>query len=439
MEGKATLTLTDAKSGRVVKKVTEHNLVTDAVKRILNPPVYAMLYSFNFPNFINNVMPASKLFSGIMLLGNTLSESRENVMLSGDYIPVATAGGEYAGANVRRGTLNTNESYATANGYHFTWDFGTDKANGVIKSVALTSQYFGNSAFENMGNEGKLFADPSNITAQFSETTQFFHARGQYIGTFQDRLHLYITYNGNTVTFLKYRSPNPADLGINDPGNLSGWPAAESSVSVELPITLNYILKAFVDTSKKLMYFFTNTRIEQGSGDRLIDYAAVDLNTLAVVKTGTQNIKDCATVYSCAVVGDRFYVMCYTNIQVFTLGGGWLKTYNIYSQNSSFFSMWEDMLVASVGVRKIAVFDSSDNMYVYYNPEDYLPAYSCDIKPPFYPMSYFNMSNTDSSNSSWNPYLGLSMGYLATINNLTEPLEKTSEHNLKISYDITNQ
>ena len=84
MEGKATLTLTDAKSGRVVKKVTEHNLVTDAVKRILNPPVYAMLYSFNFPNFINNVMPASKLFSGIMLLGNTLSESRENVMLSGD-------------------------------------------------------------------------------------------------------------------------------------------------------------------------------------------------------------------------------------------------------------------------------------------------------------------------------------------------------------------
>ena len=30
MEGKATLTLTDAKSGRVVKKVTEHNLVTDA-------------------------------------------------------------------------------------------------------------------------------------------------------------------------------------------------------------------------------------------------------------------------------------------------------------------------------------------------------------------------------------------------------------------------
>ena len=63
MEGKATLTLTDAKSGRVVKKVTEHNLVTDAVKRILNPPVYAMLYSFNFPNFINNVMPASRLFS----------------------------------------------------------------------------------------------------------------------------------------------------------------------------------------------------------------------------------------------------------------------------------------------------------------------------------------------------------------------------------------
>lgn len=46
MEGKAILTLTDAKSGRVVKKVTEHNLVTDAVKRILNRPVYANALQF---------------------------------------------------------------------------------------------------------------------------------------------------------------------------------------------------------------------------------------------------------------------------------------------------------------------------------------------------------------------------------------------------------
>ena len=50
MEGKATLTLTDAKSGRVVKKVTEHNLVTDAVKRILNPPVYAICLLYTSPS-----------------------------------------------------------------------------------------------------------------------------------------------------------------------------------------------------------------------------------------------------------------------------------------------------------------------------------------------------------------------------------------------------
>lgn len=438
MEGKATLTLTDAKTGRVVKELTEHNLVTDAVKRILNPPVYAMLCNFNFPNFVKNVMPISKLFSGIMLLGNTLDERRDNVMLNGSCIPVATAGGEYAGANVRRGTLNSNESYATANGYHFTWDFGTDKANGVIKSVALTSQYFGNSAFENMGNEGKLFADPSNITAQISHTTQYYHARGQYIGTFRDRLHLYITYSGNTVNFLEYRSPNPFDVGINDAVDISGWPAAESSTSVELPIPLNYILKSFVDTSKKLLYFFGNLHYDPGTGDSTIDYAAVDLNTLTVAKSGTQNIKSCGTVYACAVLGDKFYVLCMTSIQIFTLGGGWLKTYNINSQNTGFFSMWEDMLIASIGVRKAAVFDSSDNVYIYYNPEDFIPAYSCDIKPPFYPLNYYDLTNTDNGMTSRNPYLGLSMGYLATINNLSDPLEKTSEHNLKITYDITN-
>lgn len=36
------------------------------------------------------------------------------------------------------------------------------------------------------------------------------------------------------------------------------------------------------------------------------------------------------------------------------------------------------------------------------------------------------------------PYLITAADYLATVNNLSEPLVKTSEHTLKITYDITN-
>lgn len=39
MEGKATFTLTRADSGRVIRQFTEHNLVTDAIRRLLSAGV----------------------------------------------------------------------------------------------------------------------------------------------------------------------------------------------------------------------------------------------------------------------------------------------------------------------------------------------------------------------------------------------------------------
>ena len=60
---------------------------------------------------------------------------------------------------------------------------------------------------------------------------------------------------------------------------------------------------------------------------------------------------------------------------------------------------------------------------------------SADIKPPYYAATI--MTNLTRI-YDYNPYLVLAGNYLATINNLSEPIEKTSEHTLKITYDITN-
>ena len=57
-------------------------------------------------------------------------------------------------------------------------------------------------------------------------------------------------------------------------------------------------------------------------------------------------------------------------------------------------------------------------------------------------LPYVMMSGIDSfpslESASQNPYLGMISSYFATINNLSEPLVKTNEHALKITYDITN-
>ncbi len=438
MEGKATLTLSDAKTGRVVREMEEHNLVTDAVRRILDPPLYTAMYGLKYDSFVRNVMPVSKLFSGVMLLGNTLTESRDNVMPDGSIIPIATAGGEYVGTNVRRGTLNTNETYATENGYHFTWDFGTDKANGVIKSIALTSHFMGDSAFGSTSSSGKLYANPSDIENTTSINIRYCYARGQYIGTFQDRLHLYIKSTGNTVTFLKYRSLDPHSIKVNDTVAQSAFYKAEFSCDVELPITLYYWYKAFLDPVSRVLYFFGQIH-RDSSSNLVIDYAGVDLNTYKVVSTGTQTVDPSNTnLHACAVYKGRFYMTTDNNVQIYTLGGGLLKMHKYYIHSSTWFSAVDGMLYVQLTSEMAGMLTDNNEMYTFYNPTWNLPAYSCDVKPPYYPMYYFVNKNNDEENTSRNPSLGLALNYFATINNLNTPLEKTSEHNLKITYDITN-
>lgn len=435
MEGNATLTLTEAGSGRVVRKFTEHNLVTDAVKRILEPPLYTLINSFDFRNFTKNVMPVYKLFSGIVLLGNTLEERRDNVMIDNSCIPIATAGGPYSGTNVCRGSLNENETYATANGYHFTWDFGTDKANGVIKSIALTSRFFGDSGLGEVNAGAKIIMDPSNISGNYDVTTKICTGRGVYIGTYEDRTHIYVAYKDGKIMFVKYRSVDPLAIKINDISTTSIYADPVSITELELPFSYSSIMKFFVDPTKRVVYFFSS--VYKDNGKNCVRYVGVDLKSFTFTESGTQDIGEKSSGYGAAVFDGKFYIFTTGGVSVYSLGGGLLKEYKTSFMSTSYFVVWEGILVMQYDTRAAGFF-WNDRIYQFYIPENYLPMYSCDVKPPYYALSCLNGSIPYYDNFSINPYLGLASNYLATINNLNTPLEKTSEHNLKITYDITN-
>ena len=437
MEGKATLTLTEAKTGRVVKQLAEHNLVTDAVKRILDPPLYTMLYRFDFKNFINCVLPLYKLFSGIVLLGNTLEERKDNIMFDGSCIPIATAGSPYSGANVRRGTLNENESGETADGYRFTWDFATDKANGVIKSVALTNKYFGDSGFEFNDSKGRLFMDPSSINGEYYYDTEYMHATGQYIGTFEDRLHLYVINVDGKLRFFKYSSPNAQSLGLNDPISLSEYAPYDFIAEVKPPIAINFFFRCFVDHENRLVYFFSKVYASDDREKYYVDYFAVDINTFKATEVSTQCLGTESSSFGFALFDGKLYHMLSKKLLVYSIGGDVIREYeNVSYSSTSRFAIWNNTLTMLMGTRKIGLL-INDEIIQFFAPGDLLPAYGCDIQPPYYPMVNFPWLGIEESVSR-NPALGLASNYFATINNLSEPLEKTSEHNLKITYDIMN-
>ncbi len=163
MQGKAKIQLFDADTGRQVYEAEEKNLVTDAIKNIMSVPPAYMMMGLPTAQFYGGISPvATALYGGIMLYGQTLTESKSNVMPDMVNPPplVGHAGGNYSGTNVLRGNYNENESGQIEGGWRHVWDFATDKANGTIRCLALTSKHGGNSGFVKNDTDFNDFLEP---------------------------------------------------------------------------------------------------------------------------------------------------------------------------------------------------------------------------------------------------------------------------------------
>lgn len=436
MKGKATFTLTDARTGKIVKQVTEHNMVTDAARRILNPPAYLLANCFSYSTFLKNVLPLYKnIFGGIALLGNTLEERADNVVPGKDCQFVATAGSAYAGTNVCRGTLNENESYVTENGYHFTWDFGTDKANGTIKCVALTSRSFGDSGIKAEDKSSYFITDPAPTSSVNMLNTQVIKALGQYIGTFQKNTLTYYKRDQLTdeLEFVRIKCIDPSSVKITDSTGLSAYKEPSFSATVKLPFVTPYTYR-YYDPDKKLMFFFSSVNTADGASS--ISYAGIDMEDLTIKEQGEYALDyPYNRVSSAAFYGGKFFIAASRGVEVYSAPGVVEKNLlQRYNNDTCFYNM--DGLL---------LFCCSDNVYLYVNG-GFLPIYSncskfpqpsVDVKPP-YIMLCEPERLCSKDTTSENAYLAMISSYFATINDLSEPIVKTSEHTLKITYDITN-
>ncbi len=437
MEGKATFTLRRADNGRVVREFTEHNIVTEALSRLLAPPAGAIMRQFSWSGYLSTCLPMYKeLCGGIMLLGNTLPETADNVMLTPECIPVATAGDAYSGALPMRGSLNLNESFATENGYHFTWDFGTDKANGTIKCAALTSRLFGNTGFSTAEKTGGLVMEPVSKTCT-TPYTQFCRAKGQYLGTFRNNTHVYFhQIHSNELAFYCIKGTDPQHIGIADSLSLNEAAAPAETVKVTLPVTYNSTARPYLDNSAGVVYFFSQ-QYQQGDSYQL-DYAAVDLKNFTVSEKHSWNMsKKYTYITAAAVHAGSLFVTYGTSMDSFSSSGEVTKSWGLSNSNDMRFCTLNGVLTLLNG-NGYAYSLYNGRWYISYNSPNYGFGSSVDMKPPFYPIFRMAASFYENVNYNMNPYLGIAANYLATVNNLSEPLVKTDQHTLKITYDIIN-
>lgn len=446
MTGKATIILNDAATGAEISRVEEHNMFTNAVSNILNPPHYAILNSFDYSRLFYYALPMWKyMLSGVMLLGNREEENADNILLSANSVPIATAGTAYSGTCITRGTLNQNETYQTDNGYHFTWDFATDKANGTINCICLTSQRFGDTGFCTENSNGFFISPQRWDTTGYQSTMDFILGYGVYIGTYEDGLHYFVYYTSDsTLEIRKYKSQiDPEAIRINSTHGTSSMPQPVSVTTLPIDLSLYYYYKFFLNPQEKTLCFFENTYLERDDTSMTFRYAIVDFgsNTSQTYTVKLQTPLAYNAYYGCgAVYNGKIYFSTLNNqVLIFSLDGKLLETRsNVSTSNGDiYFLMNGQLMKYNPNYYFVYAFDWGVTMPAAL--PSYYPLGSLDSIPaPYFAASKRAVHNLGYASSGDLTALTLCSAYKATINNLSTPIKKTSDNTLKIVYDITN-
>lgn len=156
LKGHATIQLFE--EGKEVKRIEEDNLVTDAVQTIFSSQFFGN-------GDLRSLTPVRNLFGGVYCFQNSLEETASNVRPPSQQTNplVAHAGQEsHATSSPYRGNPNSIESGITQDGkgYRFVWDWSTSQGNGTISALALTMSRF--------GNTGLISSDSNQSPLMFS-------------------------------------------------------------------------------------------------------------------------------------------------------------------------------------------------------------------------------------------------------------------------------
>ena len=439
MHGKATLILTNKDTGHVVKRVEEHNMVTNALNSIFALPP-AMSFDTANKYIFNGFLPMyNNVLKGLVLFGENVPENEYGYMLGGKYPVLATAGDEYSGTDAMRGTFNASSSGEIENGYRFVWDFAPEKALGTIKALSLTNRLLGNRGNLSLaGADSPYMINPSDLAngnansavPLLSGTGTFFLQKGR------NTFYAYVTGN-NLIKILRYRIRDPLALKICDP--VTAVLEDETQISLGFTPSISNAQVFYDPTSERLYcaHYLYNTV----SGTQYLKFRYAVINPVTSEKElETDFIATEIAFYQAirtAFYGGKLYICGKDNsIYVCSVSGSVEQTLNLGI--STFYNfvtldgkLAVDCKLSSSGRRCLYLFEENQTALMQYtNP--YTPISTEIVKAPYCLASY-------NANTTGIVYIMLRTDYLATINNLTSPLEKTDQHALQVRYEITNE
>lgn len=483
LKGKTTFELTDVNTG---KKETyeDTNMITNGLQDFLATYGY-----FGCDVLSDDKMGASSLWvnglGGLFLFDSRLEENVENTFMPAGVKMIGNGSKDMSnsGSVTELGSYNATESGLQSDGsVKLVYDFSTQQANGTIACACLTSKLGG---YIGMGSENGYYNAGYNLKEYMSDSKHRIYSGIAGAENYLQHL-MYPVYSENAIyltnpynityvsdyadqhwsttkkiQILKVRA-GFSSVSIKDKNVLSNNILATYDIDIPQDI-LDYVGNykygtiPFSDNEGNVFIVFGRTSIDASfnanyftfSNNSYIWIMKIDRNMQVTAYKFTNNTGNTLYVSRETTVFDGGYIWTYTYSSPYTLYG--IK----YSDSTQ---------IIETGVSK----DSRYNLFVlgrnligicksyvsgsYCNPSDIYDAVNRTLKKtngtligndeifiPFVDKKGVYISVHDESSNSNQNYFSVLKDprYLATINNLSEPVVKTASKTMKVTYTIT--
>lgn len=432
LKGNTKIQLFDSVSGKEVQRVEKHNMITNAITKLVSPPLdYLMNSNLSYYTCLNDCMPLStKGLAGILLWENVIEENANIVVSDFGNKLIGKAGSTYSGTNRYRGSLNANESGDITNGKRFVWDFGTDRANGTISAVSLTSLVGGDCS---MGD----YVD--NIPCFSTIGYQIFNNLGinqPFIAELEPNQTVRYELNGKNLTLKYAQQEKSTELHYTHSPTTT---SLIKHINIELPFDPHKDY-AFIDDKGNLRFQKYDRSI------RKLQYCTIDIKTGEMIDNQTVTIGSLPSTYktswnNVAVYGGHIYGMGERNVSD-------SNRYDIVAHDMN--GNFEEVLQKGYGSLYDGYPNGVINGALFVGGWSVLKGLSCihmntiassgiskayKILYTYRNIYPYCLVCSETYNS--NVYLVKINPYIGSINNLATPVIKTNAQTMKITYEVT--
>lgn len=463
MKGTMKIELTDVNTGEK-QTIVEHNMVTNALREIFKPLGLVKSPS----HVIEDWAPYyQKLLGGILLFDSNIEENPNNLYppSTAKMIGCGTYGLQNNTTGTARGGYNQTESELNMKNrfMKYVYDFTTSQANGTIACVCLTHL---NGGFTSYGSKDAVFTSEYPLALRVDDgKLQYVYNKytgattgdkysGMTIGSTQclfvidrenDVAYYFCVDNSRTIRIIKRRAYLKSVSVLENPYSQKAL-IDEESISLPTEIATSYIGYNF-DAKDNALYVFTSAS-SYIKPNKTFMITKINFDTWTVhqyTMTNTTDVQISTNGMRFAFAYDGFvYLKSYNSpYEIFKLEIG--NSANVVKMKRSGMS-------SIYGLPQLAI-----NGRIYYEKSDGSSSYIANASTNEILRSETSKIYNNGNCYCYTPVLNEPMlyycsagnwttigffimaNYLATINNLSEPVTKTADKTMKITYIIQEQ